>query len=53
MRARLRRVLPAKQAHQLSRWRNMAYAMYAYQLARRKPGLVKAAIQKQVRAFLG
>ena len=49
----LRRILPAKPAHQLSRWRNMAYAMYAYQLARRKPGLVKAAIQKQVRMFLG
>ena len=50
---RLRRILPAKLAHQLSRWKNMTYAMYAYQLARRKPGLVKAAIQKQVRAFLG
>lgn len=49
----LRRMLPAKQAHQLSRWKNMAYAMYAYQLARRQPGLAKAAIQKQVRAFLG
>jgi cation diffusion facilitator CzcD-associated flavoprotein CzcO len=49
----LRRRLPEKQAHRLSRWRNMAYAMYAYQLARRKPALVKAAIQKQVRAFLG
>ena len=49
----LRRILPAKLAHQLSRWKNMAYAMYAYQLARRKPGLVRGAIQKQVRAFLG
>ncbi len=49
----LRRMLPAKAAHQLSRWKNMAYAMYAYQLARRQPGLVKTAIQKQVRAFLG
>ena len=49
----LRRILPAKQAHRVSRWKNIAYAMYAYQLARRKPGLVKAAIQKQVRAFLG
>jgi len=50
---RLRRVLPAKLAHRLSRWKNMAYAMYAYQLARRKPDLVKAAIQKQVRMMLG
>ena len=49
----LRGKLPAKQVHQLSRWKNMAYAMYAYQLARRNPGLVKAAIQKQVRMFLG
>jgi len=49
----LRRRLPEKHAHKLSRWRNMAYAMYAYQLARRKPALVKAAIQNQVRAFLG
>jgi cation diffusion facilitator CzcD-associated flavoprotein CzcO len=49
----LRRVLPARPAHRLSRWKNVAYTMYVYQLAMRSPGFVKAAIMKQAREMLG
>jgi cation diffusion facilitator CzcD-associated flavoprotein CzcO len=49
----LRGVLPARQAHRLSRWKNAAFTMYMYQLAKRKPKFVKAAIMKQARERLG
>jgi monooxygenase len=49
----LRRTFPAGFAHRLSRWKNVAYMMYMYQLARRRPGLVKGAILKKVREHLG
>jgi len=49
----LRRIFPERFAHRLSRWKNVAFTMYMYQLARRRPGLVKAAILKMVREHLG
>ena len=50
---RLRRVLPARWAYGLSRWKNIAYMIYVYQLARRYPNFVKAGIIKKVREELG
>jgi cation diffusion facilitator CzcD-associated flavoprotein CzcO len=49
----LRSVLPARQAHRLSRWKNAAFTMYMYQLARRRPKFVRAAVMKQARRMLG
>ncbi|HKW96167.1 MAG TPA: NAD(P)/FAD-dependent oxidoreductase [Bryobacteraceae bacterium] len=50
---RLRRMLPAKWAFQLSRWKNIGLMMYLYQLARRNPNFVKKGIIKRVREELG
>ena len=50
---RLRAILPAGVAHRLSRWKNLAYTMYLYQLARHRPSVAKAAILKLVREHLG
>jgi len=49
----LRRVLPARWAYGLSRWKNIAYMIYAYQLAQRFPAFVKTALIKLVRKELG
>jgi monooxygenase len=49
----LRRLLPATSAYALSRWKNVAYMMYVYQLAQRFPNFVKQALIKKVRAELG
>jgi monooxygenase len=49
----LRRVLPAAWAYRISRWKNIAYMMYVYQLAQRYPNFVKAGIIKKVSAELG
>lgn len=38
----LRRILTLKWAYELSRWKNIAYMIYMYQLARRCPQFVKA-----------
>ena len=50
---RLRRFLPAAWAYRLSRWKNVALMMYLYQLSRRRPESMKAAILKGIRAALG
>jgi monooxygenase len=50
---RLRRVLPAKWAYTLSRWKNIAYMIYVYQLAQRYPNFVKGGLIKKIRAELG
>lgn len=50
---RLRRVLPLRWAYGLSRWKNIAYMMYAYNLAQRFPNFVKTAIVKMVSKHLG
>ncbi|HEX8880561.1 MAG TPA: NAD(P)/FAD-dependent oxidoreductase [Candidatus Acidoferrum sp.] len=50
---RLRRLLPAAWAYTLSRWKNVAYMIYVYQLAQRFPDFVKKALIKKVLAELG
>jgi monooxygenase len=50
---RLRRILPAKLAYTLARWKNVLQSMLFYQLSRRAPEHVKKLIQKGVRAQLG
>jgi monooxygenase len=49
----LRRHLPMKIAYGLARWYNALFAIYFYNLARRKPEAVKRWIAAQVRAQLG
>jgi len=49
----LRGVLRAGWAYRLSRWKNVAYMIYVYQLARRYPNFVKAGIFKKVGEELG
>ena len=50
---RLRKVLPAKLAYQLIRWRNVLFGMWFFRLARNKPEAVKRNIIDMVRAQLG
>jgi monooxygenase len=42
----LRRVLPAKLAYPIVRWKNVLITMLVFQLSRRRPGLVKALVRK-------
>jgi len=49
----LRRVLPAKWAYGLSRWKNIGYMIYVYQLAQRFPNFVKTGIIKMISKELG
>jgi cation diffusion facilitator CzcD-associated flavoprotein CzcO len=49
----LHRMLPAQIAHQVVRAKNIALGIYFYQLARRRPRQVKAAILKMTRQHLG
>ena len=49
----LRGVLPAMWAYRLSRWKNVAYMMYAYQIARRFPNFAKKGLIQLVQAELG
>src|SRR4051794_4066463 len=44
----LRRLLPAKVAYPIVRWKNVALATMVYQLSRRAPRFVRALIRKQV-----
>lgn len=50
---RLRGVLPSMWAYRLSRWKNVGYMIYLYQLAQRFPNFVKKALMKQARERLG
>lgn len=50
---RLRRVLPAMWAYRLSRWKNVGFMIYLYQLARHYPDFVKTGLLKKVREELG
>lgn len=50
---RLRKLLPAKLAYQLIRWRNVLFGMWFFRLARDKPDAVKKNIIDMVRAQLG
>ncbi|UTI63268.1 NAD(P)/FAD-dependent oxidoreductase [Paraconexibacter antarcticus] len=45
----LRKVLPAKAAYAISRWKNVLLTMGQYQLSRRRPALVKAGVRKLVK----
>jgi len=49
----LRRFLPAMWAYRLSRWKNVGYMTYVYQLARRYPNFVKEGILKKISEHLG
>ncbi len=44
----LRRVLPAKAAYTIVRWKNVLLQMGSYQLSRRRPGLMKKLIKRAV-----
>jgi monooxygenase len=49
----LRRVLPAAWAYKFSRWKNVVYMIYVYQLAQHFPNFVKNGLIKKIRAELG
>lgn len=49
----LRKMLPAKLAYGLTRWKNVLLGMYFFRLARRKPAVVKAHIVDMVKEALG
>jgi cation diffusion facilitator CzcD-associated flavoprotein CzcO len=49
----LRRVMPAMWAYRLSRWKNVSFMTYIYQLSQRFPNFVKKSILKKVRQELG
>jgi monooxygenase len=49
----LRRILPAKVAYWLARWKNVLLTMLFFQLCRRKPHWIKGMIRKGVEAHLG
>jgi monooxygenase len=44
----LRRLLPAKLAYSIVRWKNVLITMLVFQLSRRRPGLVKTLVRKGV-----
>lgn len=49
----LRKLLPARTAYAIVRWKNVLLGMYFYNLARRKPGVTKKGILKLVQQELG
>ena len=49
----LRRVLPAKSAYMLSRWKNVLFGMFFYALSRKKPETMKRILAKGVTKELG
>jgi cation diffusion facilitator CzcD-associated flavoprotein CzcO len=49
----LRRLLPARTAHTLARWKNVLYGMFFYRLSRSRPEIMKRLIAKEVRKYLG
>jgi monooxygenase len=51
--ARLRRYLPARLAHGLTRWKNVLLGIYFFNLCRRNPGRAKAMIAGGVKQALG
>jgi monooxygenase len=48
----LRRVLPAKAAYSIVRWKNVLLTMLSFQLSRRRPQLAKALIRRGVKRRL-
>ena len=49
----LRRVLPEEVAYAAARWKNVARAMFFYELSRRQPALMKRLLRHGVRAAVG
>jgi cation diffusion facilitator CzcD-associated flavoprotein CzcO len=49
----LRRIMPAMWAYKLSRWKNVGFMTYVYQLSQRFPNFVKRGLVKKVREQLG
>ncbi|GJG87024.1 cyclohexanone monooxygenase [Gemmatimonadetes bacterium T265] len=49
----LRRLLPARAAYRLTRWKNVLRGMFFYSLARTRPALMKRIIRRGVRQALG
>ena len=49
----MRAKLPAKLAYRITRWRNVLFGMYFFNLARKKPGQVKKYLIDMVRKELG
>ena len=49
----LRRRLPDRAAYALTRWKNVALQMFFYNLARKRPGIMKRLLAKGVRNQLG
>jgi monooxygenase len=49
----LRRFLPVMWAYRLSRWKNVGYMAYMYQLSQRYPNFVKKGILKKISEYLG
>ncbi|HSW12598.1 MAG TPA: NAD(P)/FAD-dependent oxidoreductase [Solimonas sp.] len=49
----LRRVLPAKLAYGITRWKNVLFGMLFFWLCRHRPGLVKKMVRKGLRQQLG
>ena len=49
----LRRLLPSKLAYGITRWKNIGFMTYMYQLARRRPEFAKKAILKRTSDELG
>ena len=49
----LRRVLPAKLAYGITRWKNVLYSMFFYKLSRSSPELVKKLVRAGLRHALG
>ncbi|NNE67204.1 MAG: NAD(P)/FAD-dependent oxidoreductase [Pyrinomonadaceae bacterium] len=49
----LRKVLPAKAAYMLSRWKNILRQMFFFNLARKRPSTIKKMIAKGVRKEIG
>ena len=49
----LRRVLPANAAHAATRWKNVVRGIVFYELARRRPGLMKRVLRKGAQQAVG
>jgi cation diffusion facilitator CzcD-associated flavoprotein CzcO len=49
----LRRILPERAAHSATRWKNVLLGMLFYQLARRRPALIKRLLRNGARRALG
>jgi cation diffusion facilitator CzcD-associated flavoprotein CzcO len=49
----LNRLMPARLAYQLTRWKNVTFQMFFYQLSRRFPKLVRKLLRRHLRSQLG